>query len=429
MNSVDGPSEKVPPRTDEQAELERLRAEIAVLRRRTARRRPSARAVASGALIVLGCLLAPLALTAVWVHTQLTDTDRFAATMSPLIREPAVQQTITDRVTDEVFSRLDIAGLTERAVRALADRGLPEEIAGPLRGLAGPAASGVRGLVHDKVGELVASPAVARLWDRAIRAGHEQLTAVLEGNSEAVVISGGQVRLDLAPFVAAGKQALSEAGLTAVNRLPDLHPTVPIADARTLERARSAYTLLDRLAAWLPWISLTLLAAGTAFARDRRRTLVRAAGGVAAGMLALAVCVPITRAVLIDQVPPAAVPAVAPVYDLAAGFLREGIRTVFAVAVVVALGAFVTGPSATAVALRTRLSCASARVRAHLGGVSSGPAGRALRANLNAVRAGLIGLAVLVFVFLEQPSAAAVLVLAAVLVCCLGVVQVLAAPA
>ena len=425
---MDGQSEKAPLHAGERAELDRLRAEISALRLRSARRRPSARAVAAGALVVLGCLLAPLALTAVWVHTQLTDTERFAATMSPLIREPAVQQTITDRVTDEVFSRLDIAGLTERAVRALAERGLPEEIAGPLRGLAGPAASGVRGLVHDKVGELVASPAVAQLWDRAIRAGHEQLTAVLEGNSEAVVISGGQVRLDLAPFVAAGKQALAEAGLSAVNRLPDLHPTVPITDARTLERARSAYTLLDRLAAWLPWACLAFLASGTLLARDRRRAVVRAAGGVAAGMLALAVCVPIARAVLVGQVPTAPVPAVGIAYDLAAGFLRQGIRTVFAVALVIGFGTFLTGPSATAVALRTRLSRAAARIRAHLGRVPAGPAGRALRAHLTAVRASLIGLAVLVFVFLEQPSAAAVLVLAAVLVCCLGVVQVFAAP-
>lgn len=423
---MDAQSEKAPLHADERAELNRLRAEISALRLRSTRRRPSARAVAASALIVLGCLLAPLALTAVWVHTQLTDTERFAATMSPLIREPAVRQTITDRVTDEVFSRLDIAGLTDRAVRALAERGLPEEIAGPLRGLAGPAAAGVRGLVHDKVGELVASPAVAQLWDRAIRAGHEQLTAVLAGNSEAVVISGGQVRLDLAPFVAAGKQALADAGLTAVNRLPDLHPTVPITDARTLERARSAYTLLDRLAAWLPWACLAFLAAGTLLARDRRRAVVRAAGGVAAGMLALAVCVPIARAVLVGQVPTAAVPAVGIAYDLAAGFLRQGIRTVFAVALVVGLGTFLTGPSA--VALRTRLSHAAARIRAHLGSVPAGPAGRALRAHLTAVRVGLIGLVVLVFVFLEQPSAAAVLVLAAVLVCCLGVVQVFAAP-
>jgi cytochrome c-type biogenesis protein CcmH/NrfG len=80
---------------DERAELERLRGEVEALRsaaavRRSTRRRFDWRPVLAAVLIVLGCALAPVALTTVWAHNQVTDTDRFVATVSPLVRDPSV---------------------------------------------------------------------------------------------------------------------------------------------------------------------------------------------------------------------------------------------------------------------------------------------------------------------------------------------------
>ena len=55
----------------------------------------------------------------VWVHNQVADTDRFVATMSPLIREPAVQAAVVDRVTDTVFGYVDVQALATDAVKVL----------------------------------------------------------------------------------------------------------------------------------------------------------------------------------------------------------------------------------------------------------------------------------------------------------------------
>ena len=72
---------------------------------------------------------------------------------------------------------------------------------------------------------------------------------MLSGDSETVVIRGDTVFLDLAPFIDLAKERLSDAGLTAVSLVPDVHPTVELAKADTLVRAQSAYSTLDTVAA------------------------------------------------------------------------------------------------------------------------------------------------------------------------------------
>src|SRR5436305_14627714 len=89
---------------DEQAELERLRAEVAELRgqgpaRVTRRRGPGWRGPVATVLIVLGCLLAPVSVVAVWSANQVSDTSRYIANIEPLIHEPAIQHTHTAKIT------------------------------------------------------------------------------------------------------------------------------------------------------------------------------------------------------------------------------------------------------------------------------------------------------------------------------------------
>src|SRR5215467_1208140 len=52
------------------------------------RRGRSWRAPVSVVLIVLGCILAPVAVIGVWAGTELSDTGRWVATVEPLIHDP-----------------------------------------------------------------------------------------------------------------------------------------------------------------------------------------------------------------------------------------------------------------------------------------------------------------------------------------------------
>ena len=97
---------------EEKSELERLRAEVSTLRaqlRQTGRTpdrvgRQGWRTIVATLLIVVACLLAPLGVVAVWARNQVTNTDRYVATVTPLAKDPAIQQAVTDRITAQVFT-------------------------------------------------------------------------------------------------------------------------------------------------------------------------------------------------------------------------------------------------------------------------------------------------------------------------------------
>jgi hypothetical protein len=407
-----------------------LRTEVRTLRELRPRRRVVWKSIAAGFLLVLGCLLAPISLLTVWVNNQVANTDRFVATTSPLIQDPSVQAVVTDRVTNTIFGYVDVQAIATDAVNALAARGVPPEVTDRLQGLTGPLTSAVHNYVHGTVAQVVASPAVAQVWNQALRTTSEQMNQVLSGNSQSVVVSNGEVRLDLGPFIAAAKQQLVAAGFTVAARIPDVHPTIPLTNATTLERAKGIYSLLGSAAAWLPWVTLVLLAAGVYLARNHRHALVGAGLGVAGGMLVVAGALLILRGILIGNVPSTAAPATGSAYDILVRFLRDGLRTVFAVGIVVALGAFLTGPSVTAVAIRNGVTRGIGWLRrgGAKAGLRTGPVGPWVHRYRNALRIGLVVVAVLVFLLLGQPSALTVLIIALVLLVCLGIVQLLDQP-
>jgi len=123
---------------NERAELNRLRAEIAALRAhgQAAPQPPQPprpggrqrwRTIVAVLLIVLGCVLAPLAGVAVWARNQVTNSDRYVATITPLASDPAIQQAITDQITAQVFTAIDIQALTTQVVDALSAREAAED--------------------------------------------------------------------------------------------------------------------------------------------------------------------------------------------------------------------------------------------------------------------------------------------------------------
>jgi LPXTG-motif cell wall-anchored protein len=415
---------------DERAELERLRGEVEVLRTAKpprVRRKVRWQSIVSAVLIVLGCLLAPVALATVWTHRQVADTDRFVATMSPLIQDPSVQAALTTRVTDTVFTYVDVQAVANEAVDALGQQGLPPRITDRLHDLTGPLANSVREFVHSRVAQLFASPAFAQAWDRAIRVAHEQAVKVLSGQASAIAISGDKVTLDLAPFIDAAKQQLVDAGLTAANRVPEVHPTIAIADAAGLVKAQSAYTTLDKLATWLPWVAIALIALGVYLARRKRRALVAAGLGFAASMVVLGAALLIARAVLIDAVPSRSTAPTAAAYDIVVRFLRDGLRTLLVLGLVVALFAFLAGPSVTAVRIRGGAARSLTWLRGR-SGLRSGRVGGWVHTYRGVLRGAAVGLAVLILIFLDQPSGLAVLLTALLLVVILAVIQFLDQP-
>ena len=431
---------------DERAELERLRAENAALRARAgpggagpgAEQTPAAgpatrrrwRTVVAALLLVLACLLAPLSLVAVWTRNQLTDTDRYVATVGPLARDPAIQDAIADQITAQVFTYLDVQGLTTQALDALAERGLPPALAGQLQALAAPIADGIRGFTRTEVGKVVRSDAFADAWVQANRVAHEQLVAALTGEGGgAITVENDTVSLNLAPFIQTVKQRLVDAGFSLAARVPEVNASFVLFQSADITRARQAFNLLDTLGVWLPVAALVLLAAGVYVARDHRRALVGAGVGIAVAMVVLALGLAVFRSVYLDAVPASVVPhdAAAVLYATIVRFLRAGLRTVLVLGLVVAAGAFLSGPSVTAVRARQGLTGAIGWLAggAERAGFSTGPVGTWVQANKRALRITAVAVAALALVFWGRPTGKVVLGLTLALLIGLAIIEFL----
>jgi hypothetical protein len=411
---------------DDRRELQRLRQEVATLRVAAPhRRRIRWASVAAAVLLVLGCLGVPASVVAVWTHNQVADTDRFVATVSPVIQDPAVQSALTNRITSEVLAYIDVEQLANDVVDSLAAQGLRPQLVDRLRDLTGPLADGVAGVVHDRVGELVASPEFTDAWNRAIQAAHQQANAVLAGQAAAIAIEGDMAVLELGGFIAAAKQRLVDSGFTAAGKIPQANPTIDLFPASTLVRAQTAYQGLDAVATWLPWITLMLLAAGVYLARHRRRAVLGVGLGVVAGMVVLAAALMVARAVVVGAVPEQGVAAAAATYDALVRYVRAALQTLAMLGLVVALGGYLAGPSTGAVKIRSALARAfRAMQRGRVGrALRSGPVGPWVYANRGTLRATAGGLAVLVFVLLDRPTGHDVVLVALGLVLALGVTQ------
>jgi hypothetical protein len=420
---------------DERAELERLRTEVTELRDRQTRMVPrhrfSWRTPVASVLIVIGCLLAPISVLGVWGANEVSNTGRYIANIEPLIHEPTVQNALTDKITTEITSHLNVTGYTNQAAALLTSKGLTR--VGTLLKTFGPAlSSAVTGFIHTQVHKLVTSARFAQTWIEVNTVAHQTLVNALSGHTGAIAVSNGEVTIDLAPFIAIVKQALAARGFTLINSLPTFHPTLTLFSARQLVKAQTAYRALNDLKIVLPILALLLIALGVYIARSHRRALIGAGLGFAASMVVLGAALLIIRGIYLNSVPNSVLPsdAAADIFDTIVRFIRITLRSLLVLGLVVAIGAFLTGPSATAV--RTRNACTSGfawiRRAGERGGVSTGPVGRWTYAHRTALRVAAVALAAIIFVFWGRPTATGVIVLAILLVVVLGLIELIARP-
>jgi hypothetical protein len=436
---------------DERAELEQLRAEVTQLRAGasaaegsaaegvpaapvTRRRRTWPRTVVAYVLIGLAALLAPLAVVSVWARSQVSDTDRYVETVAPLASDPALQAAATTQLTNIAFQYLDVQGLTQQALDALASSGrVPPALSARLDALVVPISNGIYSFTEDQVGSLVRSDVFADAWATANRTAHDSLVAALTGETGGPVeVTGNTVSVNLATFITAVKERLIARGFTLAERIPAVNAQFTIFQSADLPKVQQGYRVLNTLGFWLPFVVLALIGIGAYVAPGHRRALIVAGLAVTLGMLLVALLLALARRRYLDAVPTDQLPrdAATVLFDTVVRFLREGLRSIALVGLALALGAFLTGPSVTATAVRGLANRAAAGVRLglsrlglHLGGVTSRVAPLA-----GTLRAVAVAVAIIALIVPAYLTPAIVLWVLAVLLAVLFVIAVLAAP-
>jgi hypothetical protein len=253
-------------------------------------------------LVLLACLSFTAAVPGVWARRNFLDTDRFVSRVGPVVEEPAVQEALTLRLTEQIMLLID--------PRAFFEEVLPDE--GRL--LALPLSSAVEGFVQDQVASFIESDRFATLWNTAIRFAHGAATRLLKGDSQIVVAQDDQVTLNLIPIVNAvlaeitsrspeilGREVdipdvtvedIPEEAIARLERaldreLPDDFGQITVYDDGKLEAAQLAIDVFNT-SVWVLSAVAVLAALGALLVSTRRRrTLLQLCAGAAIGMALL----------------------------------------------------------------------------------------------------------------------------------------------
>src|SRR3954451_5793294 len=377
---------------DDATETERLRAEVEELRARLPAHPPPAprridagrmwRPALTAVLLCLVIVLAPLSVVDTWAHRQVSDTDQYVATVTPLASNPAVQHAVADRITTEVLTYIDVRALTTQVVDALGERGLPEGADEGLRALTVALGKAIENFVRERVDALVCSDAFVRAWVAANKSAHEQLVVALTGKGGGVTqVKDGEVSINLAVLIESVKKQLVARGFNVASKIPTVDARFTVMQSRDLVKAQGAFSALNGLATALPILTLLLIGGAIAAAR-RRRTAVLAAGlSVAAGMILLGLGMIVARPLYLAAIPAGHPPrdAAAAFYDAFVSPLRTSLRAVLLVALVVSFAAWVSGSGAMAVRVRRDTATGVGRLRAlRARGFATNAAGRFL---------------------------------------------------
>ena len=149
-------------------------------------------------------------------------------------------------------------------------------------------------------------------------------------------------------------------------------------------------------------------------------------------MLVLGAGLAIARALYLNSVPASAsTDAAAAAFDILVRFIKTALRTLLVAGLIVAVGAFFTGPSRAAVRTRSGVFLRPRLARAATANQrrSAGPVGSWTYAHRHALRIAAVALAApLIFVFWGQPTAAVAIVIAVLLLVALGLIELIGRP-
>jgi len=297
-------------------------------------------------LVVVGALLAVVALLAAYVRYQALDTNTVEDTAGQLIADDAIRNQVAAALVDQLFSNVD--------VEALLDEQLPAQ----QKGLAGPIAGAVRLGAEPAASRLLERPRIQELWVRSVTQAHRALINVLEGDTRALETQGGNVVLNLRPLIIQFGDRIAIVGRID-QRLPPDAGQITILKSDQLETAQDLTQLLKVLGLWLWLVPLVLWALALWIARGRRRAIMRMIGisAIIVGLLILVVR-RVAGSIIVDRLSPAesVKMAAGDAWEILTASLRDGGLTLLFLGVVMLVAVWLVGPSRSGTATRRWLA-------------------------------------------------------------------------
>jgi len=247
-------------------------------------------------LIALSCLAVVVTGLTWWGHHTLMDGDGFMQVVAPIGKDPEKIRGLSAYVSDQV---VQATALEQRLAEALPTR---------LRVLAGPIAGYAEDVIAKGTVKVLSSPEAYGLWLKVVEAGHQQVVAMLRGESTAAYVRGSDVKLNTLPLVSRVLLWVSErlpdvlsdrvnppviepgtdpqAGIQELANwsgrpLPSDFGQITLLQSDALGPLQVAVKWFDRLVWILPLVTATLIATTVWLSRRRTRTAMAIGVGAA----------------------------------------------------------------------------------------------------------------------------------------------------
>ncbi len=362
-------------------------------------------------LIFLGGVLSIPAAIAVWQEREIQNEDAFVQTVNDVATNEDVQLVLANRLTEVIMDRTDIQARIADGLQNLEDdRGAPPAtslLAAPLTRL-------VSETVHRLCLEFLQSPGFEQVLETSARTLHRAVNAVITSDSALLSESNGQVVLNLRPVIEQVVQSLAgERGQEALSKLD-----IPEDAGMIVISEESEHPWLWDLVRWLddfnpvvPIITALVFLLAILIAKSKRRAVIASGAtlAVVAGLMLLALAVPVKELATTWPPTPEGKDAAKQVYDILLDSFRRQELFVFLLGLGMVFGGAAAGDRRLVQAVRSGLT---RREGVDTGGLVKERAG-ALR---------LVGLAVagLILILWPDPSSRVLLTVGICLALYLG---------
>jgi hypothetical protein len=323
-------------------------------------------------------------------------------------------------------------------VEALTTEALPPRAAI----IAGPLTSAVEDTVENGVSDVLASAQFQALWIEANRVAHQQILAILRGDSEVVQATGGEVSLNLLPVMNAviGRLETSASGLfgkeinvpeisngevpaearqkieDAVGvDVPEDFGEIPVYQSDALSAAQDALGTLDDVMLAVIIATPLVVAAAILISGRRRRTIIQLLTGTLLGLVVVRRLVIWSQDQVVDIAREENRGAVrVAVDDLMSSFFSISAGVIIAGLILLAI-VVVTGPYGWAVSLRRHARDATVSIWGAVTNASQGEATASwIRAHRDLLKLAGVAFAILVLLLFDLSWAAFLAIVAIV---------------
>jgi hypothetical protein len=285
----------------------------------------------AGALLIAGNLL-------FWAGNTLIHTDKYVAVTTPLIQNEEIQKAIAQKATNRLFENVDVEQVVQES--------LPERA----QFLAPTLSSRLQDSTQQSLERLLANDKFEELWANSMARGHERVKNFVT-NYE------GDGTLNLDDFYQRLSEELKTTKLAflADKPLPANVASIVLVEAEWLPVAHNLVTNIGLYETLATVLFLACLIGAVLLAQNRRRMAIRVGLLVALLMFIQLISIRVAVHSVVSSAQPEYQAAAQEATNIVSKSLVLSSRTILLVGLLIALVAWISGPSRGASAMRNRI--------------------------------------------------------------------------